>query len=85
MAANAESQWEIDGTANADANGDENLVGLEAVVEHLKRRLRIEEIEAIVLISRETQRLAKATWTRGELAGFSTGAETAIARHLFQA
>lgn len=63
MITKAEPQRQVDCVADADANCDENLIRFECVIEHLKRRLGIEEVEAVVFGSREAERLAEPAWS----------------------
>jgi hypothetical protein len=63
VAANAESQRQIDGVAYADADRDEDFTRLKPIVEHLEGRAGIEEVKAVMLLPREIERLAQPAWT----------------------
>jgi len=55
---NGKSQFPVDGVLDSDAGSDQTLGELEAVVTHLERRFRIEDVEPVVCSAGEGEGLA---------------------------
>src|SRR5208337_1851091 len=82
IARHGEAQRQLRRVADADATRDQDLADARAVVAHLQRRRRIEQIEAVVRRASEAERLAEAAGAGGELAKRWLGGEGAVALHL---
>ena len=64
-----EAKRPIDSVFYAYAGRNENFADAKPVVAQLKGRSRIEQVQAVVVLAREAERLAEAAGTGGELEG----------------
>jgi len=67
---------------DAYAGRNQDSADSKSIIAQLKGRIRIEQVEAVVVLAREAESLAKAAWARGELAGRAAGGKSSIQGHL---
>lgn len=82
MTREREAQRPVDGVMNADANRDERVGVGTAVVANLERRGGIEQIEAVVGETGESQGLAEAAGAGGQQPARCAGLQAAVFGHL---
>ncbi len=82
MLCESKSQRQVDSLTDADAAGYEHLPHAKSVVAHLQGRAWIEEVEAVVGRTGQSECLTKPAGSAGQLARRYIRSEAAIAGHL---
>jgi hypothetical protein len=79
-----EAKRPIDSVFYADAGRNENFADAKSVIAQLKGRDTVEQIQAVVVLACEAERLAKSAGARGELPGWCAWGKPSIQSHLRQ-
>jgi len=84
VARKGESQGPIYSLFYPDAGRNENFADAKSVIAQLKGRDTVEQIQAVVVLACEAERLAKSAGARGELPGWCAWGKPSIQSHLRQ-
>jgi len=85
VAGDGESQGQIRGVTDADANRDKHGAGARSIVAQLQWRLGIDQIQPVVCAARNSQSLAQAAGAGGQFLRGCSGSQATVPRHLIEA